>query len=160
MRSSKIAEPVECKTMQNLTIPFVAALFLSGLGSVAGAQTASSDAAASAFFSRLDADQDGTVTLAEMNDLKSAQFARADKDGNGKVDPTEMAAIRDRMAKLRATVNSAADLGLARMDSDGDGAVSLAEYTARAPIFVLMDGDGDGAVTRAEFDRARAAFAN
>jgi Ca2+-binding EF-hand superfamily protein len=146
--------------MKNVTITFVAALILSGLGTVAGAQTPAADAAASAMFSRLDADQDGAVTMAEMNEAKAAQFARADRDGNGLVDAAEMAAIRDRLAKLRSMANSAADLGLARMDSDGDGAVSLAEYTARAPFFVLMDGDGDGVVTRAEFDRARAAFSN
>jgi Ca2+-binding EF-hand superfamily protein len=146
--------------MKKGMITVVSALVLSGVGGAAIAQTARSDAMATAIFSRLDADQDGSITNVEMMAHKSVQFARADRDGNGIVDATEMAAIRDRMAKLAATAKSASDLGLSRMDSDGDGALSLAEYTARAPIFGLMDGDGDGSITRAEFDRARAAFAN
>jgi Ca2+-binding EF-hand superfamily protein len=146
--------------MQNAKITLVAALILTGLGEGAMAQTNQSDAIAIAIFSRLDVDQDGTVTMAEMTAHKSAQFQKADRDGNGVVDATEIAAIRDRMDKFAETADAAGDLGLMRMDSDGDGALSLAEYTARAPIFVLMDGNGDGAVSRAEFDRARAAFAN
>jgi Ca2+-binding EF-hand superfamily protein len=146
--------------MKTVTITLVSALILSGLGVAALAQAAAPDAMASAIFSKLDADQDGAVTMAEMAAHKSAQFARADRDGNGIVDASEMAAIRDRMAKLAAAASSTTDLGLSRLDSDGDGTLSLAEYTARTPIFVLMDGDGDGAITRPEFDRVRAAIAN
>ncbi len=146
--------------MKNVTMTLVTSILLSGLGLAARAQTASPDGVAAAIFSRLDADQDGAVTIAELTTHKTAQFSRADRDGNGVVDAQEMSAIRDRMAKVADTARTASDVGLSRMDSDGDGALSLAEYTARAPIFVLMDGDGDGAVSRAEFDRARAAFAN
>jgi Ca2+-binding EF-hand superfamily protein len=143
-----------------ISFTLIAALILTGYGTCAMAQTSTSDAMATAVFSRLDADKDGSITTAEMTAHKAAQFARADRDNNGVVDAVEMATIRDRIAKLAATATAAGDLGLSRMDRDGDGALSLTEYTARAPLFVLMDGNGDGAVSRDEFDRARAAFAN
>jgi Ca2+-binding EF-hand superfamily protein len=146
--------------MKTVTITLVSALILSGAGVAALAQAATPNAMASAIFSKLDADQDGAVTMAEMAEHKTAQFTRADRNSDGIVDPTEMAAIRDRMAKRVAAAKASTDLGLSRLDSDGDAALSLAEYTARTPIFVLMDGDGDGAITRSEFDRVRAAIAN
>lgn len=55
----------------------------------------------------------------------------------------------------------------AAMDADGDGAVSLEEFTAFAQsraasraeqMFTRVDADEDGVVTQAEFDTAREAF--
>ena len=53
---------------------------------------------------------------------------------------------------------------LAAMDTDGDGAVSLAEMTAHAQartaervarMFEHLDADGDGVITEAEFAAAK-----
>jgi Ca2+-binding EF-hand superfamily protein len=146
--------------MKTATIILVSALGVSSLGKVASAETPRSDAIAALIFSRLDADQDGKISTAEMTAHKTAQFARADRDGNGRVDAAELSAMHDRMMQFANAAGSAVKAGVRRMDSDGDGALSLAEYTDRAPFFVLLDADGDGEVARAEFDRARAAFAD
>lgn len=107
-------------------------------------------------FARLDADADDRISQAEMTAAKTRQFARADRNGDGQVTPDELAAIQARLARAQEAMAGAAE----RMDSDGNGSLSLAEFTDRAPIFALLDIDGDGALSRAEADRARAILQN
>lgn len=107
-------------------------------------------------FARLDADADGRISQAEVTAAKTRQFARADRDGDGQMTAEELAAIQARLARLQDAMAGAAD----RMDTDADGALTLAEYTARAPLFALLDIDGDGALSRAEADRAHAILQN
>ena len=103
-------------------------------------------------FARLDADADGAISAAEVTAAKTRQFARADRNDDGQVTPEELAVIQARLARAQSAMSGAAE----RMDADGNGSLSLAEFTARAPMFALLDIDGDGALSRAEADRARA----
>ncbi len=134
---------------------FLASLLLAAtLAAPAFAQTPG--AGIDMLFSRLDTDADGRISQSEMTTAKSRQFARADRDSDGQVTVDELAAIQARLDRVQDAMSGAAD----RMDTDGNGALSLAEFTARAPIFALLDIDGDGALSRAEAERARAILQN
>ncbi len=80
--------------------------------------------------------------------------------------------IAGLVATLGVTAGAAAAQGhrqgpdFAAMDADGDGAVTLAEFTAFAQtraatraerMFTRVDADGDGMVTLAEIEAAREA---
>lgn len=110
-------------------------------------------------FDRLDTDGDGRVTEDERRTAQARSFARADRNGDGRLDAAEIGAMRERLARFAAV----ADAGIAalpdRRDRDGDGALSLQEFTANGPFWALADADGDGAISRAEFERVRAALA-
>jgi EF hand len=112
--------------------------------------------AAGKLFDRLDSDANGTVTVAEITAAKTAQFARLDANGDAALDAGERAAAKGRAAKLGNLSTGSAD----RLDKNGDGSLTLQEFTATGRFFVLLDIDGDAALSRAEFDRAIAAFAN
>lgn len=129
---------------------FLAPLFLAAtLAAPALAQTPG--AGLDMLFARLDADADGRISQAEVTAAKARQFARADRNGDGQVTPEELALIQARLDRAQDAMAGAAD----RLDTDGNGSLSLTEFTARAPMFALLDIDGDGALSRAEADRAR-----
>jgi EF hand len=97
-------------------------------------------------FQRLDANADGQVTTAEVTAQKTEMFTTADTNADGQLDAAEREAMRER-ARRR-------DAAGVPGDTDGDGNLSLAEFTAINPMFDRADADGDGVVTRAEFDDA------
>jgi EF hand len=133
---------------------------LTAIALAAMAETTGKEVIATVIFDQMDTDHDGQISTAEVTALKSAQFAKADTDANGILDKAELGAVRDRMAQMIAKAGARAASSVTRMDLNGDGDLTLAEYTATSPMFALLDANGDGAVARAEFDRARAAFAN
>lgn len=112
----------------------------------------------SLIFGRLDADQSGDVTEAEIVAAKERQFARMDADGDGRLTEAELTAMRDRLARLARLGGEAMTARALRLDRDGDGALSQAEFTATSPILTLIDADENGAISRGELDHARAAF--
>lgn len=75
-------------------------------------------------FAGLDADGDGVVTAAELNDasggMAAPMLARLDADDDGKVTRDEMAAGADRM--------------FGRMDANGDGVISSDERSGIGPV--------------------------
>ncbi len=111
-------------------------------------------------FTRLDVNGSGDVSLDEVIAAKERQFSRADRDGDGRVTEAELAAIGEWLARFARMGGHALAERALRLDRDGDKALSLAEYTAKSPLFILIDADGSGAISRAEFDRARAAFSS
>ena len=56
-------------------------------------------------------------------------------------------------AKSIAAVQQRLDKQFAKLDADGDGAISRAEFTARVERLRGLDANGDGMVTRAERPR-------
>lgn len=96
---------------------------------------------------------------------RNQAWQAADADGNGALNAAEfetmVAARRDRM-RQRAAAAGRPDRGTTRfdrMDTDGDGALTLAEMSVRPlAMFARADADNDGVVTREERRAARQAM--
>ena len=132
-----------------------------GDGMISAAEHA---AGAQKMFEQMDADHDGSVSAAEMDaghakmkdrdddmhGMKAGEKAKADKamaghDMSGH-DMSGHGMGHDRM------MMSSADK-IAKMDGNGDGALSAAEHEAgAAAMFKDMDSNGDGSLSRQEFD--------
>ncbi|MEM9780837.1 MAG: hypothetical protein AAF899_00035 [Pseudomonadota bacterium] len=88
-----------------------------------------------------DADGDGRVTQAEIDETRTAQHATHDGDGDGALSLTEyealwLEAMRERMVRR-----------FQRHDRDGDGQVTADEYLdTTSSIVELRDRTGDGAL--------------
>jgi Ca2+-binding EF-hand superfamily protein len=93
----------------------------------------------------LDADHDGTITLAEFLAPSDKRFTSQDKNGDGAIDATEAgAAVRERYEFAMKRM-------LHRFDKDKDGKISLEEFRRSArDRFSLMDLDDDGTITAAD----------
>jgi Ca2+-binding EF-hand superfamily protein len=130
-----------------------------------------------------DADGDGSVTAIEIKDHRTATFASVDADSNGLLSQEEfdmLRQIRDAKreeARKEMTENMGAGQGMGkgmghgkgmgkgkngegrgpnfgRMDANGDGSVSLAEFTANSDrMFARLDRNSDGVVTTADFQK-------
>jgi len=97
-------------------------------------------------FAAMDANDDGKVTKAEMEVARKARFDAIDANGDGTLTTEEMEAARPGPGRLEGRRPF-----MLRMDSDGDGAVSRAEFeTAGGTWFDRLDEDGDGAVASSE----------
>jgi len=112
-------------------------------------------------FKRLDMNNDGTITWAEAEAARDKWRGggdRADGDDHGD---------GGRHGHGRHGRGHGGGFGggpggrLAQLDTDGNGAVSLAEYNAGTSArLARLDADHDGKVTRDEFRAAREAFRN
>lgn len=106
-------------------------------------------------FDQLDADKDGKVTAAEIEAARTARVTAADANKDGLMSADELAAMH--LAEMTERANAMAAEMISRMDSDGDGLLSVAEMAAGpgpARFFDRADTDGDGAISRAEADAA------
>lgn len=106
-------------------------------------------------FSQLDADGDGTVTVAEIKASESARFQEIDTNSDGVVGAQELAThaaekMQERMEKRFAQM-------LEWRDADGDGALSQAEMSngMAQRMFMRADSNGDGQLSQEEFDAAK-----
>lgn len=120
--------------------------------------------------SKLDADGDGSVSLAEAEPhWISRKFEKLDANADGNLSADELGALRGhgrhggkgrkgRKGRKghhegpRKTPEEHAAKMLQRLDTDGDGAISLAEAGEHriAEKFAKIDADGDGKVTADE----------
>lgn len=107
-------------------------------------------------FTELDADGDGKLTRAEMENHRKARFAAADTDGDGKLSRAELdARMAERQAEMREKM---LDRMIGWRDVDGDGSLS-AEELQRGDgmrMFSRMDRDRDGSVSAEEFEKMSA----
>jgi len=101
-----------------------------------------------------DTDGDGAISLAEAqaNAPRLAEnFAKFDTDGDGKITRTEMHAVRSATREER---QARAEERYRAADTNGDGAIDLAEAQAGMPRaaqkFGDIDADGNGQLTREE----------
>ncbi|WP_147124326.1 EF-hand domain-containing protein [Shimia ponticola] len=111
-----------------------------------------------ATFEQLDADGSGEVTQAEMAAWRDAQRAAADTDGDGALSREEMLAAAEARNAERA--ERRIDRMIDRMDANGDGVVQFDEMPERnadraAERFARVDTDGSGGLSEAEFDAAK-----
>jgi len=94
-------------------------------------------------FERFDVNEDGVITEAEIEEVRSLNFASADTDGNGEISLEEFKAAfmersNDRMVRT-----------FQFLDSDGDGTVTREEADQVANrMFNRLDRDGNGTVER------------
>lgn len=102
------------------------------------------------FLKRFDADADGKVTEAEWPKKGRMTFAEADANKDGAVTADELAKMRPpHDGKLKDGKD-----GLARLDNDKDGKVSLAEWNALGDkMFARMDDNGDGKIVKDELPK-------
>jgi hypothetical protein len=101
--------------------------------------------AGQSLFDAFDANQDGTLTQAEVDQARQAKLAEFDRDRNGSLSLEEyqalwMEAMRERMVdRFQAH------------DDDGDGMVTAEEFGADyGRIISRLDQNGDGEVTMDE----------
>ena len=94
-------------------------------------------------FRDADADGDGSVTQAEVDDFLAAQLTEADADTNGTISLEEFQAIY--LQRTRSVMVDA----FQSLDEDGDGQITTAEVSARfGDIVERMDRNGDDALSR------------
>jgi Ca2+-binding EF-hand superfamily protein len=102
------------------------------------------------FMEYFDANQDGVVTMSELNEASKQRYTKMDADGNGAVTLDEFQAyLGDRKAQWR-------EQRFTEMDSNGDNQISQQEYIQykqqRAEQrYQQMDADNDGVVSKEEY---------
>jgi hypothetical protein len=102
----------------------------------------------------LDTDGDGSLSRAEAEAGApglARNFERFDKDGDGRLTREEIQAQR---AQMREQARARADERWAQADTNGDGAIDLAEAQTGMPRaaenFDRLDADGNGLLSREE----------
>jgi len=101
-------------------------------------------------FERADGNGDGVVTRAEAQAYRQADQAGLDANRDGFVSFEEMKAFREAKREQRARDR------FTRLDDNGDGRVSLAEFNERFNrLFDYLDRNGDGAISQDERPRHR-----
>jgi hypothetical protein len=108
-------------------------------------------------FATADTDQDGKITPEEFAAYRLAQVAGIDADGDGKLSVAEIAA--QQMRGIQARAEKRAAQMIESHDVDGDRLLSIEELAAPpmgAKLLSRLDTDGDGAVSQAEFDAMQA----
>ncbi|MFQ6548693.1 EF-hand domain-containing protein [Aestuariibius sp. 2305UL40-4] len=125
-----------------------------GLGYTLEASAQGGPGAAS--FDAIDADGDGVLSEAEMQQFSEMafeeRFARADADGDGALNAAEMEAMRSERTDRRM------QRMMGRLDRNNDGLlqyVELSQMAGRNRIFGRLDANQDGEVSRDEFERRR-----
>jgi Ca2+-binding EF-hand superfamily protein len=115
----------------------------------------------------LDADGNGSVSIAEFRQHAAAMFQKFDPDGDGRVTVAELRARHEAMMSHRPggpppegeRRGPPRPPRLEQADSDGNGVVTLAEFTAMVEKhFSAADANGDGSVTPEEFEAAHRAM--
>ena len=105
------------------------------------------------------ADYDGnnTVTRAEVERLQGEEFAFRDRNGDGYLDAADASPTLQRLAEMRPDAADGPPRRRARerLDADGDGRISRAEFLGRElRLFDRLDANGDDAVSPEEIETA------
>jgi len=120
---------------------------------------------AGTMFARLDANSDGVLNEADREARQRQMFARMDTNGDDMIEFSEFTAMREKVGEMRAERvgerrgrrghgdrrmggRGMGERMMANADSDGDGAVSQAEFsTALLARFDAADTNGDGEIS-------------
>lgn len=139
------------------TLGVVAVLAASTLSSMAFAQEAPPPRMD---FTAMDADKDGNITKAEVEAYKTAEITSMDANKDGKISADELAAfhIAKMQQNMEARAKDMAAKMIERLDTDKDGAISIAEMSARPggdKMFDRIDGNSDGVISAEELAAAK-----
>ncbi len=114
---------------------------------------------------RFDVNQDEQITLDEVQSVRTARFNKMDVDGNGLVNSEELESFKTKMreeSQNNATQNRRGRwqgmekrYQLKRLDKNGDGQVSLGEFTTNVSLFNRFDADKNGIITKEELSQRR-----
>ena len=110
-------------------------------------------------FGMVDADKDGNVTQEEFDSFRASRVTGIDANSDGLISVEELTAHNLKM--MEAVAADRATKLIERQDVNGDGMLSVEEMLAPPlpqDLFTRLDADGDGTVTTAEFDAAKAKF--
>lgn len=101
-------------------------------------------------FEKIDANGDGQISRLEADEFVAKEQAGADMNSDGAVSFEEAKAHRQAKREQRARDR------YMRLDADGDGVVSVAEFQAPAGrIFERLDKNADGVISEDERPRNR-----
>ena len=144
--------------MTRFQIYFTIAAALAAIGSAAIAQDSKERAPdGEHLLTMMDANGDGAITGDEISAYRTAMFAEIDTDGDGTLTAEELIARHEARRAARRARRKAARYArhFNRLDSDGNGGVSIEEFTsARPPIMDRLDTDGDGTISAEELANA------
>jgi Ca2+-binding EF-hand superfamily protein len=119
-------------------------------------------------FGRSDTNGDGFVSKEEFAAGRTTMFAKLDANGDGAIDQAELDKAREafhqRTQKSTDTASNPAPKPdgkhhgglMKRMDTDGDGKITAAEFTAAGEqMFAKLDDNGDGKLAQDEMPKHR-----
>jgi Ca2+-binding EF-hand superfamily protein len=111
-----------------------------------------------ASFEGMDDNGDGRVSAREHAAAAKRMFETMDRNDDGKVSAAEMDAAQPKVTGRRARKGGmSAKQKIRAVDGNGDKVLSAAEHEAASErMFGRMDANGDGRLSRAEFDRGHA----
>lgn len=105
---------------------------------------------------RIDTDQSGSISFEEFASRGNERFTKRDADGDGIITQEERdaarAALSSKKQKRQARMEEMAERRLQEIDTNSDGSISRAEHDAhQKTLFNRLDEDGSGDVSQAEF---------
>ena len=139
--------------MMKANLTLLAGLLCFGMLPVAAANA--QQAPGSRMLKLLDQDGDGAISKAEVTAMREKMFARLDTNSDGVIDRNEIEDARDRIMERATAAQSRLGIRFRRMDSDHNGGVTAAEFTARTGLFDIADRNGDGKLSGDELAAVR-----
>ncbi len=131
----------------------------SGLASSAQAQMGPGDGDGrgpmlAEMFASIDTDGDGKLTEAELEAHRAAMFTAADTNSDGALSAEELSARQ--LARFTETLPDRSARMIENRDNNGDGSLSLDEADEGPGMrnFARLDTDNDGAISLAEAEAA------
>lgn len=105
-------------------------------------------------FDTLDADGDGSITIAELKSRSADQFGEQDINGDGILTAEELTTAITERARQNAEVK--VERLIQWRDTDGDGALSQTELGGNMGerMFGRLDANNDGAISKEEYETA------
>jgi Ca2+-binding EF-hand superfamily protein len=121
-----------------------------------------------------DADRDGNISLAELRDGSGKLFRAIDSNGDGRVTPDEMRAHHEKLMAAHGEAHMGPPPGghagpppggpqgpprFEDLDSDHDGAITLAEFQSHLEQhFAMLDANKDGVLSHGELEAGHRAM--
>lgn len=119
-----------------------------GLSVLAGGAQANSRK----FLEGYDLNGDGGVSMSELVNIRTYNFNIVDSDGDGAINRKDiLAAVKAR--KLPRSARRDESFMMSN-DTNGDGTLTLAEFTDFTKLYAAVDADGDGLLQADEVDQS------